>query len=113
MAFEFKPEKINYSRVLSTKKRQDIDIKAELKKIVQQELKASLKATIEKMDLFKEKDDDGNPLVPEQKTKGTAMDEKQEQMSIDQAVADVLMNGKFTTGILKSLFGLVPNLIGR
>lgn len=117
MAFKFKPENINYRRAFKPKQRQNIDINAELKKLVQKELQTSLKKMVKEMDLFGDKKSEKyGPFLPNDKehsSKSERMNEKQAQMNIDQLVADALMNGKFTTGILKSLFGLVPNLIGR
>ncbi len=117
MAFKYTPEKINYRRAFSSKQRQGIDVEAELKKLIQKELKSNLKKIIKDADFFGEKKDKAfNPFLSESKTntsRGRAMDERQTQINIDQMVAEALMGGKFTTGILRNLFGLVPNLIGR
>lgn len=39
--------------------------------------------------------------------------QKQLEITIDQMVAQSLTQGQQTTGVLRSLFGLAPNLIGR
>lgn len=40
-------------------------------------------------------------------------DQKTLEITIDQMVANSLMRGRETGGVLRSLFGLVPTLIGR
>ncbi len=42
-----------------------------------------------------------------------AMNQKQLEITIDQMVAQSLVQGRQTTGVLRSLFGLAPGLIGR
>jgi hypothetical protein len=42
-----------------------------------------------------------------------SFDHKSLEITIDQMVANALTQGAETTGILRSLFGLVPGLIGR
>lgn len=42
-----------------------------------------------------------------------AMNQKQLEITIDQMVAQSLAQGRQTTGVLRSLFGLAPGLIGR
>ncbi|MEZ0226533.1 MAG: hypothetical protein ACAH83_18395 [Alphaproteobacteria bacterium] len=42
-----------------------------------------------------------------------SFDRKSLEITIDQMVANALTQGSETTGILRSLFGLVPGLIGR
>lgn len=42
-----------------------------------------------------------------------SFDRKSLEITIDQMVANALTQGTETTGILRSLFGLVPGLIGR
>ncbi len=41
------------------------------------------------------------------------MNQKQLEITIDQMVAQSLAQGRQTTGVLRSLFGLAPGLIGR
>ncbi|HYD17055.1 MAG TPA: hypothetical protein VEF76_01085 [Patescibacteria group bacterium] len=40
-------------------------------------------------------------------------DQKQLEITIDQMVANSLVRGRETGGVLRTLFGLVPGLIGR
>lgn len=42
-----------------------------------------------------------------------AFNQKTLEIMIDQMVADSLMRGRQTSGVLNSMFGLSPNLIGR
>lgn len=42
-----------------------------------------------------------------------AFDRKTLEITIDQMVANSLMRGKETGGVLRTLFGIVPSLIGR
>ena len=42
-----------------------------------------------------------------------AFDQKTLEITIDQMVANSLVRGRETGGVLRSLFGLVPTLIGR
>ncbi len=42
-----------------------------------------------------------------------AMNQKQLEITIDQMVAQSLAQGRQTTSVLRSLFGLAPGLIGR
>lgn len=42
-----------------------------------------------------------------------ALDRKTLEITIDQMVANSLLRGRETGGVLRSLFGLVPALIGR
>jgi hypothetical protein len=44
---------------------------------------------------------------------GVIFDNRQMEVMIDQMVAESLMYGRQTTGILRSLFGIIPSLIGR
>ena len=44
---------------------------------------------------------------------GGAFDQKYLEITIDQMVANSLMRGRETGGVLRTLFGLVPSLIGR
>lgn len=41
------------------------------------------------------------------------MDQKQLEVTIDQMVANSLLSGRQTSGVLRTLFGLAPTLIGR
>jgi hypothetical protein len=42
-----------------------------------------------------------------------AFNQRTLEISIDQMVADSLLRGRQTTGVMRALFGLVPTLIGR
>ncbi|MFH1158063.1 MAG: hypothetical protein V1721_04165 [Pseudomonadota bacterium] len=44
---------------------------------------------------------------------GGNFDRRQMEISIDEMVASTLMHGRQTSGVLRTLFGLVPSLIGR
>jgi hypothetical protein len=46
-------------------------------------------------------------------TEEGAFDRKTLEITIDQMVANSLVRGRETGGVLRSLFGLVPTLIGR
>jgi len=41
------------------------------------------------------------------------MDQKYLEITIDQMVANSLLRGRQTSGVLRSLFGLAPSLLGR
>lgn len=42
-----------------------------------------------------------------------AMDQKYLEITIDQMVANSLMRGRQTSGVMRTLFGLTPSLMGR
>lgn len=42
-----------------------------------------------------------------------AMDQKYLEITIDQMVANSLMRGRQTSGVMRTLFGLAPSLMGR
>ncbi|MBI1215689.1 MAG: hypothetical protein GC185_07715 [Alphaproteobacteria bacterium] len=44
---------------------------------------------------------------------GDAFDRKTLEITIDQMVANSLLRGRQTSGVLRTLFGIVPGLIGR
>ena len=50
--------------------------------------------------------------VTAQETSG-AFNEKYLEITIDQMVANSMLRGRQTSGVMQSLFGIVPNLIGR
>lgn len=56
--------------------------------------------------------DGGGMPVPARQAPG-GIDQKKMEATIDQIVATALMQGRQTSGILRTLFGLVPSLIGR
>lgn len=41
------------------------------------------------------------------------MDQKQMEITIDQMVANSLLRGRQTSGVMRTLFGLAPSLLGR
>lgn len=45
--------------------------------------------------------------------RGRAFSPRQMETALDQMVASSLVNGQHTSGVLRTLFGLVPSLIGR
>jgi hypothetical protein len=51
-------------------------------------------------------------MVTARETAG-ALQQKQLEITIDQMVAQSLTQGRQTTGVLRSLFGLAPGLMGR
>ena len=42
-----------------------------------------------------------------------SFDQKTLEITIDQMVANSLLRGRQTSGVLRTLFGIVPSLIGR
>ena len=54
-----------------------------------------------------------SPFIEEQSPGGGNFDRRQMEISIDEMVASSLMHGRQTSGVLRTLFGLVPKLIGR
>lgn len=42
-----------------------------------------------------------------------ALDQKYLEITIDQMVANSLMRGRQTSGVMRTLFGLAPSLMGR
>lgn len=44
---------------------------------------------------------------------GFGTDGRRMEMTLDNMVADILVNGRQTSGVLRALFGLVPVLAGR
>lgn len=44
---------------------------------------------------------------------GDSFDQKYLEITIDQMVANSLLKGRQTSGVMRSLFGLAPNLLGR
>lgn len=44
---------------------------------------------------------------------GGGMDQKQLEITIDQMVANSLLRGRQTGGVMRTLFGLAPSLLGR
>lgn len=44
---------------------------------------------------------------------GGFFNSRQMELSVDKLIASSLVNGRQTSGVLRTLFGIVPNLIGR
>ncbi len=109
---------------------QDI-IRSEISRMIQQELKAEIydiwgkPPKREKVEMDDDPFGDGRavmsarrkallPRQPKSGNGGGCIDiGKDMRLSIDQAVADILMNGPQTSNVLRVLFGLVPILTGR
>lgn len=53
-----------------------------------------------------------NTAVSVNETTGM-LNQRQLEINIDQMVANALVDGRQTSGVLRSLFGIAPNLIGR
>jgi hypothetical protein len=52
-------------------------------------------------------------MFPQYPGNGGGFGTGQMEITIDQMVAETLMHGRQTSGVLRALFGLVPMLIGR
>lgn len=76
-------------------------ISEEVKRMVRRELELGLK------EFFAQREKEG--MLPGKEKNGG----RGQEAMIDQMVAAALVRGKHTTGILKSLFNLMPGLIGR
>ena len=94
-------------------RRSNINASDELQKLIKKELQSGIK------DLLK-KELSASFSLNENKNKKNSATEKQNsfdlrkmEFDIDQMVAASLMGGRQTSGVLRSLFGLVPSLIGR
>ncbi len=94
-------------------------VSAELGRLLRQELTQGLRGVFE--DLLGQGQSSGLQVVinnnsaaqvSARETMG-AMNQKQLEITIDQMVAQSLAQGRQTTGVLRSLFGLAPGLIGR
>ena len=110
MTFRYKKIKPN--------SRKKINAAAELEKLIQKQITSSLKDFLKSSDLFSKGKKSLSPLFEQDggmagNQKKNPADQRQMEFYIDQMVAEALMNGKHTSGILRSLFGLVPSLIGR
>ncbi len=94
-------------------------VTTELNRILRQELTQGLRGVFE--DLLGQGQGGGvqvivnnnsSAQVTARETTGV-MNQKQLEITIDQMVAQSLAQGRQTTGVLRSLFGLAPGLIGR
>jgi hypothetical protein len=54
-----------------------------------------------------------HPSPPKAKKQKSALTQKQLETSLDHLVASTLVHGQQTSGVLRSMFGLLPSLIGR
>lgn len=96
-------------------------IAGEIGKLLRQELTSGLRGLFE--DMREAGGRDGAPLqVIINNNAGAAVsarevpgsfNQKQLEITIDQMVAQSLTQGRQTSGVLRALFGLAPNLIGR
>lgn len=105
---------------MSTYRRNPEDIvTAELSRILRQELTQGLRGIFEGLlgqgqgnGLQVIVNNNASAHVTARESMG-AMNQKQLEITIDQMVAQSLSQGRQTTGVLRSLFGLAPGLIGR
>lgn len=93
-------------------------IASELTQLLRQEMIGGMRGMFE--DLLQNREGGGLQVVINNNTtaqvtarESSGMNQKQLEITIDQMVANSLMQGRQTTGVLKSLFGLVPTLSGR
>jgi hypothetical protein len=91
-----------------------------LAKLIQKEVLSSLAvifgAEPKKNDPNRPPDRDGGIVprpTPRSPEMGGFFDYKQMEITIDQMVAESLMHGRQTSGVLRALFGIIPSLIGR
>ncbi len=95
---------------------------AELSKLLRQELTAGLRGIFEGLRDTGSGKNAGSINVIINNNAGVSVaaregqgpfNQKQLEITIDQMVANSLMQGRQTSGVLRSLFGLAPGLIGR
>jgi len=96
--------------------KQDIDVSEEIRKIlkkeIEKELQKSLKDMMENGD-FTQLLEDAGIFKTDETSQQQSGSSGNENNNIDQMVAAALLSGFQTTSVLKNLFGLTPNLIGR
>lgn len=109
---------------MATRRPYDDVIAAELQKIVRQEMLSGLSSMFEGLQRAVTRDsgsaasinvvinNNASAEVSARETMG-AFGQKQLEITIDQMVANSLAQGRQTTGVLRTLFGLAPSLIGR
>lgn len=109
---------------MTTRRPYDDVIAVELQKIVRQEMLSGLSSMFEGMQRAVLRDNTASASinvvinnnagadVSARETMG-AFGQKQLEITIDQMVANSLAQGRQTTGVLRTLFGLAPDLIGR
>lgn len=96
-------------------------IRSELAKFLSQELQNSFKNIFGGNSGFQSGDAGGISIIINNNTPANvtaretsgAFDRKYLEITIDQMVADSLLRGRQTSGVLRSLFGLAPSLMGR
>lgn len=94
-------------------------VAAELGRLLRQELTQGLRGVFE--DLLGQGQGGGLQVVVNNNSTAQvsthesvgAFNQKQLEITIDQMVAQSLTQGRQTTGVLRSLFGIAPGLIGR
>ena len=91
-------------------------ISSELSKLVRQELTSGLQGmigrTMNSGGLNVVINNNSNATVTARET-GGGLDQKYLEITIDQMVANSLMRGRQTSGVMRTLFGLTPTLMGR
>lgn len=105
---------------IKTRRSESDIIMAELQKLLQQELTSGLRGLF--ADIFKAQgqgaglnvviNNNVGAQVSARETQGP-FNQKQLEITIDQMVASALTQGQQTSGVLRSIFGLTPGLIGR
>ena len=104
---------------MSTRRPVEDIVTSELNRLLRQELTQGLRGVFE--DLLGQGQGGGLQVVINNNSAAQvtaresagAMNQKQLEITIDQMVAQSLAQGRQTTGVLRSLFGLAPGLIGR
>ncbi len=93
-------------------------IASELTQLLRQEMIGGMRGMFE--DLLENRSGGGLQVVINNNTAAQvtgretgAINQKQLEITIDQMVANSLLQGRQTSGVLKNLFGLVPTLSGR
>lgn len=103
----------------TTRRPADDIVTAELSRLLRQELTQGLRGVFE--GLLGQGEGGGLQVVINNNSAAQvtaresmgAMNQRQLEITIDQMVAQSLAQGRQTTGVLRSLFGLAPGLIGR
>jgi|GEM_PF-6552102 len=92
-----------------------VDVDDEIRKILQKEMVNTINDLFKaRFPDFEKKDSDEGGVFSERRSpQGGGANNRRDPFDIDLLVASALVNGTHTTNILRSLFGLVPSLIGR
>jgi len=97
--------------------RRRINISSELKKLLKKEVTSGVKDMLKSGDFFKMQKNSPFSFIDRQNNRadkrGGAFNAGKMEFDIDRMVAESLMRGRRTSGVLKTIFGLVPSLIGR